>query len=41
MTVLRVPYHLDEYLPDLELPLAPAQLGSAQAITAELPAGDP
>ena len=41
MTVLRVPYHLDEYLPDLELPLAPAQLGSAQTITAELPAGDP
>jgi arginase len=41
VTVLRVPYHLDEYLPDLELPLAPAQLGPVQTITAELPAGDP
>jgi arginase len=40
MTILRVPYHMDEYLPDLDLPLKPAQLGSAQTITAELPAGD-
>jgi arginase len=35
VTVLRVPYHLDEYLPDLDLPLGPAP-----TITAELPAGD-
>ena len=35
MTVLRVPYHLDEYLPGLDLPLE-----STQTITAELPAGD-
>jgi arginase len=33
--VLRVPYHLDEYLPDLDLPGWPAQV-----VTAELPAGD-
>jgi arginase len=36
VTVLRVPYHLDEYLPGLDLPLGPAQ-----TITAELPPGDP
>jgi arginase len=35
MTVLRVPYHLDEYLPDLDLPGWPAQ-----TVTAELPPGD-
>jgi arginase len=35
VTVLRVPYHLDEYLPDLDLPLE-----STQTITAELPEGD-
>jgi arginase len=35
VTVLRVPYHLDEYLPDLDLPDWPAQ-----TITAELPPGD-
>jgi arginase len=41
VTVLRVPYHLDEYLPDLDLPVAPARMGPAQTITAELAAGDP
>jgi arginase len=35
VTVLRVPYHLDEYLPDLDLPLGPAQ-----TIISELPPGD-
>ncbi len=40
MTVLRVPYHLDEYLPDLDLLLESAQTEPAQTITAELPAGD-
>jgi arginase len=40
VTVLRVPYHLDEYLPDLDLPLDPAQLRAAQTIVAELPPGD-
>ena len=35
MTVIAVPYHLDEYLPDLDLPLEPAAV-----ITAGLPAGD-
>ena len=35
MTVLGVPYHLDEYLPGLDLPL-PAD----ETITAELDGGD-
>jgi arginase len=35
VTVLRVPYHLDEFLPDLDLPLRPAH-----AIRADLPTGD-
>lgn len=35
MVALRVPYHLDEYLPDLDFPLE-----KAQVITAELPSGD-
>lgn len=35
MTTLRVPYHLDEYLPDLDFPL-----GKAKVITADLPHGD-
>lgn len=34
MTVLRVPYHLDEFLPDLDLPLR-----SDEVITADLPGG--
>ncbi len=41
VTVLRVPYHLDEYLPGLDLPVAPAPAGPAPTITAELPAGGP
>lgn len=41
MTVLRVPYHLDEYLPDLDLPLDAARFSPARTITAELPPGDP
>jgi len=36
MTIISVPYHLDEYLPDLDLPLQPDQV-----VTAGLPAGDP
>jgi hypothetical protein len=40
VTVLRVPYHLDKYLPDLDLPLEPAQVGPAQTITANMPPGD-
>ena len=36
MTIISVPYHLDEYLPDLDLPLEPDQV-----VTAGLPAGDP
>jgi hypothetical protein len=36
VTVIGVPYHLDEYLPGLDLTPAPAEL-----ITPELPAGDP
>ena len=36
MTVIAVPYHLDEYLPDLDLPLEPNAM-----VTAGLPAGDP
>jgi arginase len=35
VTVLRVPYHLDEYLPDLDLPL-----WAGEVITADLPSGD-
>jgi arginase len=35
VSVISVPYHLDEYLPDLDLPLAPDEV-----ITAELPDGD-
>jgi arginase family enzyme len=41
VTVLRVPYHLDEYLPDLDLPLDPARVGAARTITADIPPGDP
>jgi arginase len=41
VTVLRVPYHLDEYLPDLDLPLDPARVGPPRTITADLPPGDP
>lgn len=33
--MLQVPYHLDEYLPDLDLPLK-----AEQVVTAELPSGD-
>ncbi|OLT26429.1 arginase [Nocardiopsis sp. CNR-923] len=36
MTILRVPYHLDEHLPDLWPPLP----GAAQTVVAELPDGD-
>ena len=36
MTVMAVPYHLDEYLPDLDLPLEPAEV-----VTAEFPPGAP
>lgn len=35
MTVVRVPYHLDEYLPSLDLPLR-----EQATVTAELPPGD-
>ena len=35
MVTLRVPYHLDEYLPDLDFPL-----GKATVVTADLPSGD-
>ena len=35
MTVLHVPYHLDEHLPDLDLLLKPDEV-----ITADLPSGD-
>ncbi len=35
MAVLRVPYFLDEYLPDLDLPL-----GVDRVVTADLPVGD-
>jgi arginase len=35
VSVISVPYHLDEYLPDLDLPLAPDEV-----ITARLPDGD-
>jgi arginase len=33
--VLAVPYHLDEYLPDLDLPVTPARV-----ITADMPPGE-
>ena len=36
MTVIAVPYHLDEYLPDLDYPLEPAEV-----VTAEFPPGAP
>jgi arginase len=36
MTIIAVPYHLDEYLPDLDLPLEPDEV-----VTAEFPPGDP
>ena len=36
MTVIAVPYHLDEYLPDLDLPLEPDE-----TVTAQFPPGDP
>ena len=36
MTVIAVPYHLDEYLPDLDLPFEPAE-----TVTAEFPPGGP
>jgi arginase len=35
VTVLRVPYHLDEFLPDLDVPLRPAD-----TIQGDLPTGD-
>jgi arginase len=35
MSVIQIPYHLDEYLPDLDVPLPPDTV-----ITADLPAGD-
>jgi len=35
VAVLRVPFHLDEYLPDLDTPL-----GAGQEIAPVLPAGD-
>ncbi|HEY0999154.1 MAG TPA: arginase family protein, partial [Streptosporangiaceae bacterium] len=36
MTVIAVPYHLDEYLPDLDLPCQPDEV-----VTARFPPGDP
>ena len=36
MTVISVPYHLDEFLPDLDLPFTPAEV-----VTAEFPPGEP
>ena len=36
MTIIAVPYHLDEYLPDLDLPLEPDEV-----VTAQFPPGDP
>jgi arginase len=35
MHVIQLPYHLDEYLPGLDVPLRPAEV-----VTAELPPGD-
>jgi arginase len=37
MPIIEIPYHLDEYLPDLELPPHPDDGG--EVITADLPAG--
>ena len=36
MTIIAVPYHLDEYLPDLDLPGEPDEV-----VTAQFPPGDP
>ena len=36
MTVIAVPYHLDEHLPDLDLPFTPAEV-----VSTEFPAGQP
>jgi arginase len=36
MTIIAVPYHLDEYLPDLDLPCEPDEV-----VTARFPPGDP
>ena len=36
MTIISVPYHLDEYLPDLDLPCEPDEV-----VTAQFPPGDP
>jgi arginase len=36
MTIIAVPYHLDEYLPDLDLPLEPDEV-----VTVQFPPGDP
>jgi arginase len=36
VTVIAVPFHLDEHLPDLELPLAPGR-----TIAPDLPPGTP
>jgi hypothetical protein len=35
MTAIAVPYHLDEYLPDLDLPLEPDEV-----VTVQFPPGD-
>jgi arginase len=35
MRVIQLPYHLDEFMPDLDVPLPPGEV-----VTAELPAGD-
>jgi arginase len=35
MRVIQLPYHLDEFLPDLDVPLPPEEV-----VTAELPGGD-
>jgi arginase len=35
MSVIQVPYHLDEYLPDLDVPLPPDAV-----VNPDLPAGD-
>ena len=36
MTIIAVPYHLDEYLPDLDLPCEPDEV-----VTVRFPPGDP
>jgi arginase len=41
MTVIAVPYHLDEYLPDLDLPLMPAEVVTAPEVAAQLTAARP